>query len=41
MYDCIGQMVFATFNDEIEVSSFSKGIYFIKCEGETKKVIVE
>ena len=40
-YDCIGQMIYSTMSDEINVSSFAKGIYFIKCEGETKKVIVE
>jgi len=41
LYDCIGQMIYSTLLDEINVSSFAKGIYFIKCEGETKKVIVE
>lgn len=41
LYDCIGQMIYETLQDEINVSSFAKGVYFIKCEGETKKVVVE
>jgi hypothetical protein len=40
-YNVVGKLLLSTIKDEINVSSFSKGIYFIKCEGETKKVIVE
>jgi hypothetical protein len=41
LYNVVGEKLLSTNKDEIDISSFSKGIYFIKCEGETKKAIVE
>jgi hypothetical protein len=41
LYNSIGQMIYSTTKEIIDVSGFSKGIYFIKCEGEVKKVVVE
>jgi hypothetical protein len=41
LYTMLGELLYSTIKDEIEVSSFSKGVYFLKCEGETRKVIIE
>jgi hypothetical protein len=41
MYNAIGQVLFTTLNDEIDVSHFPKGLYFISCAHKTKKVLVD
>jgi hypothetical protein len=41
LYNSVGQMIYSTTKEVIDVSGFSKVIYFIKCEGEVKKVVVE
>jgi hypothetical protein len=41
MFNSVGQMVFDTTKEAIEVSRLSKGVYYIKVEGEIKKVVVE
>lgn len=41
LYNAIGQLIFSTLNNEIDVSSLSKGMYYLKCDGQSKKVIIE
>lgn len=41
LYNAIGQLMLRTKDDEIEVSKYSKGVYYLKCAGQTKKVVVE
>jgi hypothetical protein len=41
IYTSVGQLLLTTYQDEINVSHFSKGIYYIRCEGITKKLVVE
>jgi hypothetical protein len=41
LYTMLGELLFTTTKNEIEVSSFSKGVYFLKCEGEMRKVVIE
>jgi hypothetical protein len=41
LFNSVGQIIVTTTKNEIDVSSLSKGVYFLKCEGETKKVIIE
>jgi len=41
LYNMIGTKLFSTYKDEIEIKKYAKGIYFIKCEGMSKKVIIE
>ncbi len=41
LYNSIGQLLFTTKQNEINVSKFSKGIYYIKVENSVKKVIID
>jgi hypothetical protein len=41
MFNSVGKMIFDTTKEAIEVSRLSKGVYYIKVEGEIKKVVVE
>jgi hypothetical protein len=41
LYNCIGQMIYSTFLNEIDVSNYSKGIYYLRCGFQTKKIILE
>jgi hypothetical protein len=41
LYNSMGQLIFSTKSNEIDVSRLSKGVYYIKCEGQSKKVIIE
>lgn len=41
LLNLLGEVLLVTSKDEIDASSFAKGIYFIRCEGQTKKVIIE
>ena len=41
LYNGVGQLILSTQSDEISVSTFPKGMYYIQCEGQTKKVVVE
>lgn len=41
LYNSVGQLILSTKENEIDVSRFPKGLYYIKCEGVSKKVIVE
>jgi hypothetical protein len=41
LYNMMGTKLFSTYKEEIEIKKYAKGIYFIKCEGMSKKVIIE
>jgi hypothetical protein len=41
LYNSVGEMILSTIKDEINVSRLSSGMYYIKCEGVSKKVVVE
>ena len=41
LYNAIGELIFTTFKEEIEVKHIAKGMYYIRCEGLSKKVVVE
>lgn len=41
LYNFIGELMCTTTNDEIDISSFSRGVYFLKCGAEVSKVVVE
>jgi hypothetical protein len=40
-YNAFGQILFTTKNNVIDVSTYSKGIYYLKCEHQVVKVVVE
>ncbi len=40
IYNFIGQLIFSTKANEIDVSKYSKGVYYLKCGVEVKKIIV-
>jgi hypothetical protein len=41
LYNSVGQMVLSTKEDEIDVSKLAKGIYYLRCNNEVKKVVIE
>lgn len=41
LYNSVGQLLFSTDKNEIDVSKYSKGFYFIKCGNQTKKIVIE
>jgi Secretion system C-terminal sorting domain len=41
LYNSVGQLIFSTTKNEIDVSLLSKGVYYLKYEGRSKKVIIE
>jgi Secretion system C-terminal sorting domain len=41
LYNSVGQLIFSTTKNEIDVSSLSKGVYYLKCAGQSKKVVIE
>jgi hypothetical protein len=41
LYNSVGQMILSTKENEIDVSKFSQGLYYLKVGNETRKVIVE
>jgi hypothetical protein len=41
MFNSVGQMVLSTKEDEIDVSKLAKGIYYLRCNDEVKKVVIE
>jgi hypothetical protein len=40
-FNSVGQMVLSTKEDEIDVSKLAKGIYYLRCNNEVKKVVIE
>jgi len=41
LYNSMGQLLFTTTKNEIDVLRFAKGIYYIRLAGQVKKVVVE
>lgn len=41
LYNSVGQLMLATKENEIDVSRFTKGIYYLRCGFQTKKIILE
>lgn len=41
LYNSVGQLVITTFKNEIDVSNYSKGVYYLRCGFQTKKLIIE
>jgi hypothetical protein len=41
LYNTLGQLLDETHSSLFDVSRLSKGIYFVQCDGEMKKVFVE
>jgi len=41
LYNSVGQLVFSTYSNEIDVSDYSKGLYYLKCGRYIRKLIVE
>lgn len=41
LYNTIGQLMLRTKEDEINVSRLAKGVYYLRVEGQSKKVIIE
>ena len=39
--NAIGEIMYSTINDEIAVCRYAKGMYYIRCEKEVKKVVVD
>ncbi len=41
LYNIQGQLIISTKENEIDVSRCSKGVYYIRCSGQVRKVVVE
>ena len=41
LYNSVGQLILTTKENEIDVSRFAKGMYYLRCDGMSKKVIIE
>jgi hypothetical protein len=41
LFTMLGELLFTTTKDEIEVSRYSKGVYYLRCEQAVRKVVVE
>ncbi|MBK8685694.1 MAG: T9SS type A sorting domain-containing protein [Bacteroidetes bacterium] len=41
LYNVQGELLFSTNEDVIDVKSFAKGMYYLRVEGQVKKVVVE
>lgn len=48
LYNAVGQLILSTYNNEIEVSGYASGMYYIRClpaskagAGQTRKVVIE
>jgi hypothetical protein len=41
LYNSLGQLLFTTKNNILDVSTYAKGIYYLKCEHQVVKVVVE
>lgn len=41
LYNVLGELLFSTKEDEIDVRHLAKGMYYLRCENEVKKVIIE
>lgn len=41
LYTMLGELLYTTTKDEIEVRNFAKGVYYLRCEGMSKKVVIK
>ncbi|MBK9483036.1 MAG: T9SS type A sorting domain-containing protein [Bacteroidetes bacterium] len=41
LFNSIGQLLFTTKENEIDVSKYSKGVYYLKVASKFKKIIIE
>lgn len=41
LFNAIGQLIYSTTKNEIDISGFAEGIYYLKCMGVCKKVIIK
>jgi len=41
LYNSVGQLVFSTYSNEVDVSRYSKGVYYLKCGRYIRKLVVE
>jgi hypothetical protein len=41
LYNTLGQLICTTKKEEIDVRRLARGIYYIRCEGQSKKVLIE
>lgn len=41
LYDALGQVVLSTTKNEIDISRLRKGLYYLRCEHTSKKVLIE
>ena len=41
LYNSVGQLILITKENEIDVSRYSKGVYYLKCGAVVRKVVVE
>jgi hypothetical protein len=41
LYNTYGQLLISTTKEEIDISGLAKGLYFLNCEEQTQKVLVE
>jgi hypothetical protein len=41
LYNAAGVLQIETMGDEMDISQFAKGIYFLKCGTAVKKIVVE
>jgi hypothetical protein len=41
LYNVVGQLMLRTKENEIDVRNFAKGMYYLRCEGRSKKVVIE
>lgn len=41
LYNSMGQQLMSTFQNEIDMKHYSKGIYYIKCDNAVKKLVLE
>jgi hypothetical protein len=41
LYNTLGQLIRTTQTNEMDVRGLHPGVYYVKCDGETRKVVVE
>ncbi|MBK8330072.1 MAG: hypothetical protein IPL09_11545 [Bacteroidetes bacterium] len=41
MYSVLGELLFSTKADEMDVRNITKGMYYLRVENQIKKIIVE
>ena len=41
LYNGVGQMLYRTYDNELDVSALSSGVYYVRCGNKVKKVLIE